>query len=157
MFAARENRAAHRPLPAAIEPAAFAGVDRARTSRSASSIRNADVAAFFEFIQREGLGKILARPRLVARSGNEAKFLSGGEIPIIIAEALQTSITFKEFGTRLRFKPTVLADDTIDLEVSPEVSEPDFANGVTLFGFQVPAFITRRADTRVRCRTAKVS
>jgi Flp pilus assembly secretin CpaC len=108
------------------------------------------VAAFFEFIQREGLGKILARPRLVARSGNEAKFLSGGEIPIIIAEALQTSVTFKEFGTRLRFKPTVLADDTIDLEVSPEVSEPDFANGVSLFGFQVPAFITRRADTRVR-------
>ncbi len=109
-----------------------------------------DIAAFFEFIQREGLGKILARPRLVARSGNEAKFLSGGEIPIIIAEALQTSITFKEFGTRLRFKPTVLADDTIDLEVAPEVSEPDFANGVTLFGFRVPAFITRRADTRVR-------
>ncbi len=108
------------------------------------------VAAFFEFIQREGLGKILARPRLVARSGNEAKFLSGGEIPIVIAEALQTSITFKEFGTRLRFKPTVLADDTIDLEVSPEVSEPDFANGVTQFGFRVPAFITRRADTRVR-------
>ena len=109
-----------------------------------------DIAAFFEFIQREGLGKVLARPRLVARSGNEAKFLSGGEIPIVIAEALQTSITFKEFGTRLRFKPNVLADDTIDLEVAPEVSEPDFANGVTLFGFQVPAFITRRADTRVR-------
>lgn len=109
-----------------------------------------DIAAFFEFIQREGLGKVLARPRLVARSGNEAKFLSGGEIPIIIAEALQTSITFKEFGTRVRFKPVVLADDTIDMEVSPEVSEPDFANGVTLFGFSVPAFITRRADTRVR-------
>jgi hypothetical protein len=29
------------------------------------------------------------------------------------------------------------------------VSEPDFANGVTLFGFRVPAFISRRADTRV--------
>jgi pilus assembly protein CpaC len=109
-----------------------------------------DIAAFVEFIQREGLGKVLARPRLVARSGHEGKFLSGGEIPIIIAEALQTSVTFKEFGTRLRFKPTVLADDTIDLEVNPEVSEPDFANGVSLFGFQVPAFVTRRADTRVR-------
>jgi pilus assembly protein CpaC len=111
-----------------------------------------DIAAFFEFIQQEGLGKILARPRLIARSGHEAKFLSGGEIPIIIAEALQTSVTFKEFGTRVRFKPTVLADDTIDLEVAPEVSAPDFANGVNLFGFRVPAFVSRRADTRVILR-----
>jgi pilus assembly protein CpaC len=111
-----------------------------------------DIAAFFEFIQNEGLGKILARPRLIARSGHEAKFLSGGEIPIVIAEALQTSVTFKEFGTRVRFKPTVLADDTIDLEVAPEVSSPDFANGVNLFGFRVPAFVTRRADTRVILR-----
>src|SRR6266481_5839118 len=95
-----------------------------------------DIAAFFQFIQNEGLGKILARPRLIARSGHEAKFLSGGEIPIVIAEALQTSITFKEFGTRVRFKPTVLADDTIDLEVAPEVSAPDFANGVNLFGLR---------------------
>ncbi len=110
------------------------------------------VAAFFEFIQREGLGKILAEPHLVARSGHEAKFLSGGEIPIVIAEALQTSVTFKEFGTRLRFKPTVRDDDLIDLEVAPEVSEPDFNNGVQLFGFRVPAFVTRRADTKVSLR-----
>jgi Flp pilus assembly secretin CpaC len=114
-----------------------------------------DIAAFFEFIQREGLGKILAEPHLVARSGQEAKFLSGGEIPIVIAEALQTSIVFKEFGTRVRFKPTVRDDDTIDLEVMPEVSEPDFANGVTQFGFRVPAFVTRRAETRVMLKAGE--
>jgi pilus assembly protein CpaC len=114
-----------------------------------------DIAVFLEAIQREGLGKILAQPHLIARSGQEAKFLSGGEIPIVIAEALQTSITFKEFGVRVRFKPTVRDDDTIDLEVAPEVSEPDFNNGVTLFGFRVPAFITRRADTRVVLRNGE--
>jgi pilus assembly protein CpaC len=114
-----------------------------------------DIAVFLEAIQREGLGKILAQPHLIARSGQEAKFLSGGEIPIIIAEALQTSITFKEFGVRVKFKPTVRDNDTIDLEVAPEVSEPDFANGVTLFGFRVPAFITRRADTRVVLRNGE--
>ena len=114
-----------------------------------------DIAVFLEALQREGLGKILAQPHLIARSGQEAKFLSGGEIPIVIAEALQTSITFKEFGVRVRFKPTVRDDDTIDLEVAPEVSEPDFQNGVTLFGFQVPAFVTRRADTRVVLRNGE--
>ena len=36
-----------------------------------------------------------------------------------------------------------LDEDIIDLEVSPEVSEPDFTNAVTLFGFNVPSFITR--------------
>ena len=47
------------------------------------------------------------------------------------------------------FVPRVREDGTIDLEVASEVSEPDFAAGVELFGFNVPAFITRRVDTDV--------
>ena len=44
-------------------------------------------------------------------------------------------------------------DGTIDLKVKSEVSEPDFSNGVELFGFRVPAFITRRVDTDVTLRS----
>ena len=33
-----------------------------------------------------------------------------------------------------------------------EVSEPDYAHGVALFGFTVPAFVTRKADTLVRLK-----
>ncbi len=103
--------------------------------------QNADMLwqAFFQFLEQHSLGKILAEPHLLANSGEKAKFLSGGEIPIVIAQALNSSIVFKTFGTSVEF-------------VKPEVSEPDYAHGVNLFGFTVPAFVTRRAETLVRLK-----
>ena len=86
----------------------------------------------------------------MANSGEKAEFLSGGEIPIVIAQALNTSVVFKQFGTSVIFVPTVIGRDTIELEVKPEVSEPDYAHGVSMFGFTIPAFVTRRAQTVVR-------
>jgi len=88
----------------------------------------------------------------LANTGEKAKFLSGGEIPIVLAQALNTSIVFKEFGTKVTFVPTVVGLNDIELLVEPEVSEPNFSQGVQLFGFQVPAFVTRRAETQVRLR-----
>jgi pilus assembly protein CpaC len=116
--------------------------------------QNADVIwqAFFQFLEQHSLGKILAEPHLLANSGEKAKFLSGGEIPIVIAQALNSSIVFKTFGTSVEFIPTVIGRNDIELLVKPEVSEPDYAHGVNLFGFTVPAFVTRRAETLVRLK-----
>jgi Flp pilus assembly secretin CpaC len=107
---------------------------------------------FFQFLEQHNLGKVLAEPHLLANSGEEAKFLSGGEIPIVIAQALNSSIVFKTFGTSVQFVPTVIGRDDLELLVKPEVSEPDYAHGVELFGFNVPAFVTRRAETMVRLK-----
>jgi Flp pilus assembly secretin CpaC len=113
---------------------------------------NYQFQGFFQYLENHQLGKILAQPQLLANSGEEAKFLSGGEIPIVIAQALNTSIVFKQFGTSVEFVPTVVGRNQIELLVKPEVSEPDFAEGVQLFGFTVPAFVTRRAETMVQLR-----
>ena len=86
--------------------------------------------AMFQFLEQHELAKILAEPMLIAASGEQAKFLSGGEIPIVIAQALNTSIVFKQFGTSVVFVPTVIDDDEIELEVAPEFSQPDFTQGV---------------------------
>jgi Flp pilus assembly secretin CpaC len=107
---------------------------------------------FFNFLEQHNLAKVLAEPHLLANSGEKAEFLSGGEIPIVLAQALNTSIAFKQFGTSVIFVPTVIGREDIQLEVHPEVSQPNFAEGVNLFGFTVPAFITRRAQTTVRLR-----
>ena len=88
----------------------------------------------------------------MANSGEKAKFLSGGEIPIEIAQALNSTIVFKTFGTSVEFIPTVVGRDDIELLVKTEVLQPDFAEGVNLFGFTVPAFITRRAETLARLK-----
>jgi len=105
---------------------------------------------FFQYLETHNLAKILAQPHLLANSGEEAKFLSGGEIPIVIAQALNTSIVFKQFGTSVQFVPTVVGRNNIELLVKPEVSQPDYAHGVSMFGFTIPAFVTRRAETMVR-------
>jgi len=108
--------------------------------------------SLFQFLESHSLGRILAQPHLLANSGQSASFLSGGEIPIVLAQALNTSIVFKQFGTQVNCLPTVVGRDDIELLVKSEVSEPDYAHGVALFGFTVPAFVTRRADTMVRLK-----
>jgi pilus assembly protein CpaC len=118
----------------------------------AAGNNNYQFQGFFEYLENHQLAKILAQPHLLANSGEEAKFLSGGEIPIVIAQALNTSIVFKQFGTAVEFVPTVVGRNDVELLVKPEVSEPDFAHGVQLFGFTVPAFVTRRAETLVQLK-----
>jgi pilus assembly protein CpaC len=113
---------------------------------------NVQWQGFFQFLETHNLGKILAEPHLLANSGEKAKFLSGGEIPIVIAQALNSTIVFKTFGTSVEFIPTVVGRDDIELIVKPEVSEPDFTHGVQLFGFTVPAFVTRRVETMARLK-----
>ena len=105
-------------------------------------------------LQQRGGFQSLAEPNLIAYNGQEASFLAGGEFPVPVVQAGSTNavtIMFKEFGVRLNFKPTI-AGDVIRLKVRPEVSTLDFANGVTLQGFRIPALTTRRAETDVELR-----
>ena len=111
------------------------------------------VGAVVKALQTKGLFQSLAEPNLIATNGKEASFLAGGEYPYPVAQGTsgQTAVTivFKEFGVRLSFTPTVLGGDLINLKVKPEVSSLDFANGVSLSGFRVPALSTRRTETEV--------
>jgi pilus assembly protein CpaC len=112
-----------------------------------------NVGAVIKALQQKGFLQSLAEPNLIAYNGQEASFLAGGEFPVPIVSGLSNavSILFKEFGIKLNFTPTV-AGDTIRLKVRPEVSSLDFANGITISGFRIPALITRRAETDVELR-----
>jgi pilus assembly protein CpaC len=105
---------------------------------------------FIESLEANRLGKVLAEPRLVARSGQLASFLAGGEIPIPVpSDDDEVTIIFKRFGVQLEFIPTVLSADRIHLQVTPEVSQPDNDAGISIQGTTVPAFRSRRAATAV--------
>ena len=92
---------------------------------------------------------------MIAYNGQEASFLAGGEIPVPIVQGSgansAVTVMYKEFGIKLNFTPTI-AGDVIRLKVAPEVSTLDFANGITLQGFRIPALATRRASTNVELR-----
>lgn len=106
--------------------------------------------SFIDALKEEDVVKVLAKPTLVAISGQEAQFLSGGEYPIPVPQAFGVvTITYKKFGVGLAFTPTVLASNRISMAVSPEVSDLDFTNALQLQGFLVPSITTRRATTVV--------
>lgn len=112
--------------------------------------------AMLRMLQTEGSLRNLAEPNLIAMDGQEASFLAGGEFPVPMvqggSEKTTVSIIFKEYGVRLNFKPTIIDEDHIRLELEPEVSTIDFANGVKFDGFLIPALKTRRAKTGVELR-----
>jgi pilus assembly protein CpaC len=111
-----------------------------------------DVVLVLDLLTDKGLTKILAEPNLIARSGESADFLVGGEVPIPIAQGGafgSITIEFKEFGVAVSFTPTVLGPERIHLAVTTEVSQPDFSIGTTFGGFRVPGFNTRRASTGI--------
>jgi pilus assembly protein CpaC len=115
-----------------------------------------NVGTVIKALQDKGLFQSLAEPNLIATNGKEASFLAGGEFPYPVVQGgaggNSVTIMFKEFGIRLSFTPTVLGGDLINLKVKPEVSALDFANGVSVEGFRVPALTTRRTDTEVELR-----
>jgi len=115
-----------------------------------------NTASMIRAMQTNGALRALAEPNLIAMDGQVASFLAGGEFPIPIVQGGNANgavtIQFKEYGIRLNFKPTIIDEDHIKLELEPEVSTIDFANGVRFQGFVVPALRTRRARTGVELR-----
>ncbi|RQO59172.1 type II and III secretion system protein family protein [Pseudomonas sp. KBW05] len=109
------------------------------------------VKAMINALESSGFAYTLARPSLVALSGQSATFLAGGEVPIPVPSAGSDtiSIEYKEFGIRLTLTPTVIDRNRITLKVAPEVSELDYSNAVAIQGIRVPALTVRRTDTSV--------
>ncbi len=109
---------------------------------------NQSITALLQLLERTGLVKTLAEPNLTALSGEEAKFLAGGEIPIpVSAEDNKVFIEYKEFGVSVKFKPVVLDAGTISLRVEAEVSELSGEGSVQIGGLSIPGLKVRRAQT----------
>jgi len=117
----------------------------------AFNLPKTDITAFVQALQTEGLATVLAQPKLLAMSGQNAVFQVGGEIPIRVATGFSADIEFKPFGTLVNFIPQVSDEGDILLTVTPEVSQPDFNSPVE----GIPSFRTRRASTSTRLRNGE--
>ena len=112
-----------------------------------------NLGAMITDLEEKNIAQILSEPNLMARSGEPAKFLAGGEFPFPVVQGgtgngTAVTIVFKPYGVKLEFTATVVGDE-IRLKIAPEVSTLDFTNAVTISGFEVPALSTRRAETDV--------
>ena len=112
-----------------------------------------EVGVLLEALESKGVIRTLAEPNLTALSGQEAKFLAGGEYPVPVSQSDgRVTVAFKPFGIELNFIPRVLDDKLINLELEAAVSEIDPTRGFELNAFKIDAFKRREATTTVELR-----
>ncbi|MER8744089.1 MULTISPECIES: type II and III secretion system protein family protein [unclassified Mesorhizobium] len=132
-----------------IEPGSVPGAGNGEIiGRLLSNGLSIDVA--IKALEERGLARRLAEPNLIARSGQTASFLAGGEFPIPVSEDNgKISVSYKKYGVSLDFTPTVLKDGLVSLDIAPEVSSIDASASYNIGNISVPGFIVRRAKTSV--------
>lgn len=102
-------------------------------------------------LEEEGIVNTLAEPNLTSISGEQAGFLAGGEFPIPTQIDRNGNLIyeFRPFGVSLNFRPVVMSESRISLEMTTEVSTTSFDQNLQLNGINVPTFNVRRAQTTV--------
>lgn len=112
-----------------------------------------EVELLLQALEQKGMSRTLAEPNLTALSGQEAKFLAGGEYPVPVAQDDgKISVEFKPFGVELNFIPRVVDGDLINLELATAVSALDTANGYSDGTLNIAAFTRRETSTTVELR-----
>jgi pilus assembly protein CpaC len=102
--------------------------------------------------KNNGDAYMLAEPELSARSGGEAKFLAGGQIPLPAMSSLGGgSVEFKDYGVRLSIKPVADDQGNIMASIKTEVSSID--SSVAVQG--IPGFLTRQSETEVNVKNGQ--
>lgn len=110
------------------------------------------MSARVQAMAQEGHAVVLAQPQLVARSGSQAEFLAGGELPYTVTDAKGNSNTaFKPYGVSLRIVPRVERGGLVRSRIEVEVSSVD----ASLSQPAGPSLKTRRAATEFNVRSGQ--
>jgi pilus assembly protein CpaC len=112
-----------------------------------------EFGVLLEALESKGMVRTLAEPNLTALSGQEAKFLAGGEYPIPVAAGEgKIGIEYKPFGVELNFTPVVVDGNIINLTINASVSSIDSTTSLEANGFSINAFRRRETSTTVEMR-----
>jgi pilus assembly protein CpaC len=118
---------------------------------------NQSFSATLQAFERQGVAHTLAEPTVTAVSGESAKFLAGGTVPIVNGESCSGSnntgctptLIQQPYGVTLNFTPVVLSQGRIQLRIATEVTDVDYSTGISFAGILVPGFRTRNNTTTV--------
>lgn len=113
-------------------------------------------SATIKAFERVGLVRTLAEPNLTSVNGEAASFLAGGEFPVPSGRDQngQITVSYKPFGVGLSFRPVVLSEGRISLQVKVEVSELTPQGGLTIgagtpSAVSLPGLSVRRSENTV--------
>ena len=130
-----------------VEGAIYAGEDWSTRGWGGWLVRHSStINGALRALITQGKARVLSRPNISTLSGEKAKILIGGSIPIPVNKDGSITIEWKEYGVKLNIEPVVDQMDKITSKVHAEVSRLDYANGLTQNGFSIPALATREAE-----------
>jgi pilus assembly protein CpaC len=110
------------------------------------------IGILLEALETKGVVRTLAEPNLTALSGQEASFLAGGEYPVPVSDDGTITVEYKPFGVEMKFIPTVVDGDLINLQIAASVSSVDGSVTQESNGIQLAAFKRRETQTTVEMR-----
>jgi pilus assembly protein CpaC len=129
-----------------------ATADPGKLTASAYLGWSAIIGSQLEILEANNAARVLAEPRLSTLSGETAKFLAGGELPVaILNEFGQPVVDYKDYGIKLDISPFVDQDNVIQSKIHAEVSSIDFGTKVN----GVPGLLNRSTDSTIRCHAGQ--
>jgi len=109
-----------------------------------------NLGATLQALETNGVLEVLAEPNVLTQNGKEGSFSRGRPIPIPCGTGSGRRVRRGDHDpvSAIRGAPETsfhgYPRGTIRLQVAPEVSSLDFANGITISGFIVPGIDVRR-------------
>lgn len=113
-----------------------------------------EMGVLLEALESKGMARTLAEPNLTTLSGQQAKFLAGGEYPVPVSNGSDNGVTveYKPYGVEMAFTPRVIDNNTINLDIAASVSSIDSSVTTSDGSFSINAFKRREASTTVEMR-----
>lgn len=119
--------------------------------------RKTQLNTSLKLLETEGKAQLLSNPKVVAKSGTQANFTVGGEVPIPYSNNQGVGAEFKKYGVILQVLPTIVPDkkDTVDVQIALEVSNADYSKTVVVSGTSIPSMTTRQIQTEVELKSGE--
>ncbi|MDR2426329.1 MAG: type II and III secretion system protein [Endomicrobium sp.] len=105
-------------------------------------------AATLKALETAGAAEVLSKPKIVTKSSTTARFMVGGEFPIVATEIGTSKIEWKEYGIIMDITPIVLSDSRIDIKLKTELSRLDY--NVPVSGY--PSIAKREAASHLQLK-----
>ena len=117
------------------------------------TLNRSAISAQLNLLLQNNQARILANPTLLTKSGFEANFLVGGEIPYpTVGQGGVQGVEYKKYGVSLKILPQITPRQTIDAQINVGVSNPDTSVAITLSGISVPGLTSREAGSKVEVK-----
>ncbi len=119
--------------------------------------RKTQLSTSLKLLETEGKAQLLSNPKVVTKSGTQANFTVGGEVPIPYSNNQGVGAEFKKYGVILQVLPTIIPDkkDTVDVQIALEVSNADYSKTVVVSGTSIPSMTTRQIQTEVELKSGE--